>query len=264
MQVTVYASRRRPLTPVPSPRRDTVAIVGGITASLAFGIGMLLLRSTIEVRSIPERLMEWLLLFIPPSVFEALLRQFGFDAKRYGLDAAIVVILGALAWLGYETLHRGWSASWLLGLGLGVWLVIMLGIMPLTSAGPFASALPDGAAAAVLGYLAVSLTYAGALVVVRTWIDVDGDPERVLDLPVRDRRTLLAGLGATTAAYVATYASGLLFPALCARPSHCPARSAGARAVGWGGCAESPSAGGHQPTVPAGGRPHRGAHRGPR
>lgn len=93
MQVTVYASRRRPLTPVPSPRRDTVAIVGGITASLAFGIGMLLLRSTIEVRSIPERLMEWLLLFIPPSVFEALLRQFGFDAKRYGLDAAIVVIL---------------------------------------------------------------------------------------------------------------------------------------------------------------------------
>lgn len=95
----------------------------------------------------------------------------------------------------------------------------MLGIMPLTSAGPFASALPDGAAAAVLGYLAVSLTYAGALVVVRTWIDVDGDPERVLDLPVRDRRTLLAGLGATTAAYVATYASGLLFPASARAPA---------------------------------------------
>ena len=47
----------------------------------------------------------------------------------------------------------------LVGLGPAVWLVIMLVIMPLTSAGPFASALPDGAAAAILGYLAISLAY---------------------------------------------------------------------------------------------------------
>ncbi|HEY2592927.1 MAG TPA: hypothetical protein VGK33_03400, partial [Chloroflexota bacterium] len=219
MQVTVYASRRRSLTPVPESGRDTVAIVGGIAAAVAFGVGMLLLRSTIGVRSIPERVMEWLLLFVPPSVFEAILRQFGFDAKRYGLDAAAVVILGLLAWGGYFALHRGWPAPRLLGLGIGVWLFIMLVIMPVTSAGLFASALPDGAAAAILGYLAISLTFAGALVVVRTWIDVDGDPERVLDLPARDRRTLLAGLGGTAAAYVVTYASGMLFPSSARAPA---------------------------------------------
>jgi DMSO/TMAO reductase YedYZ molybdopterin-dependent catalytic subunit len=219
MPVTVSAPRQRPLVSVPSPQHDTAAIVGGITASLVFGVGMLLLRSTIGVRSIPERLMEWLLLFVPPSVFEAMLRQFGFDAKRYGLDAAIVVILGALAWIGYEALHRGWRVPALLGLGPGVWLIIMLGIMPLTAAGLFASALPEGAAAAIVGYLAVSLTYAGALAVARTWIDVDGDPEGVFDLPARDRRLLLVGLGGTAAAYVATFASGMLFPTSARAPA---------------------------------------------
>ncbi len=199
--------------------RDTTAIVGGIAASVFCGTGMLLLRSTIGVRSIPERLMEWLLLFIPPSAFEAMLRQFGFDAKRYGLDAAVIVILGVLAAVGYLALHRRWPTLWLLGLGLGVWLVIMLGIMPLTSAGPFASALPDGAAAAIFGYLAVSLTYAGVLVLVRTWIEIEGDPENVEDLPLRDRRALVLGLGGTAVAYAVTFASGVLFPTSTRAPA---------------------------------------------
>jgi DMSO/TMAO reductase YedYZ molybdopterin-dependent catalytic subunit len=180
---------------------------------------MLLLRSTIGVRSIPERLMEWLLLFFPPGVFEAMLQQFGFDAKRYGLDAAVLVILGLLAWLGYEALHRGWRLAILVGLGPAVWLVIMLVIMPLTSAGPFASALPDGAAAAILGYLAISLAYGSVLAFARTWIDVDGDPDRALNVPVSQRRTLLAAMGGTAAAFVATYASGMLFPTSARAPA---------------------------------------------
>jgi DMSO/TMAO reductase YedYZ molybdopterin-dependent catalytic subunit len=217
--VTVYASRQRARTPVPERGRDTPAIVGGVAAALVFGIGMLVLRSTIGVRSIPERLMEWLLLFVPPSVFEAMLRQFSFDAKRYALDTAIVVMLGVLAWIGYLALHRGWPVWQLLGLGLGAWLIIMLGVMPLTAAGPFASALPDGAAAAAFGYLAVSLTYGGALALARTWIDVDGDAQRLFDLPALQRRALLAGLGGTAAAYVATYASGVLFPSAARAPA---------------------------------------------
>ena len=75
---------------------------------------MLVLRSTVGVRSIPERLMEWLLLFLPPGVFESMLQQFGFDAKRYGLNAAVVVMLGVLAWVGYQALHRGWGVPVLL------------------------------------------------------------------------------------------------------------------------------------------------------
>jgi DMSO/TMAO reductase YedYZ molybdopterin-dependent catalytic subunit len=219
MPVTVSASNQPVLTSVPGSGRDTPAIVGGIAAAVAFGVGMLLLRSTIGVRSIPERLMEWLLLFIPPSAFEAMLRQFGFDAKRYGLDAAVILMLGVLAGVGYLALHRGWPTLWLLGLGLGVWLVIMLGVMPLTSAGPFASALPDGAAAAIFGYLAISLTFAGALALVRTWIDVEGDPEYVLDLPETDRRALLVGLGGTAVAYGVAFASSMLFPSAARAPA---------------------------------------------
>jgi len=219
VQVTVRAPRPRQLTTPPVGQRDTAAIVGGISAALVFGIGMLLLRSTIGVRSVPERLMEWLLLFLPPGLFEAMLQRFSFDAKRYGLDLAVVVILALLAWLGYEALHRGWSMLILAGLGLAVWLVVMLVIMPLTSAGLFASALPDGAAAAILGYLAISLSYGAVLAFTRTWIDVDGDPERALSVPVTQRRTLLAAIAGTAAAYAATYASGMLFPTAARAPA---------------------------------------------
>jgi DMSO/TMAO reductase YedYZ molybdopterin-dependent catalytic subunit len=180
---------------------------------------MLLLRSTVGVRSIPERLMEWLLLFVPPGMFETMLQRFGFDAKRYGLDAAVLVILGLLAWLGYEALHRRWRLAILVGLGPAAWLAIMLVVMPLTSAGPFASALPEGAAAAILGYLAISLAYAAVLAFARTWIDVDGDPDRALDVPVNQRRALLAAMGGTVAAFAATYASGMLFPTSARAPA---------------------------------------------
>jgi DMSO/TMAO reductase YedYZ molybdopterin-dependent catalytic subunit len=218
--VTVSASsRRRELSQPPAHRRDSAAIVGGIAASLVFGIGMLLLRSTIGVRSIPERLMEWLLLFLPPGVFEAGLQQFGFDAKRYGLNVAVIVLLALLAWAGYTALHRGWPLLVVLGSGPAVWLLVMLVIMPLTSAGVFASALVDGAAAVVLGYLAVSLSYAATLAFARMWIDADGDPERIPSLPRRERRSVLTIMGGTAAAYVVTYASGALFPASARAPA---------------------------------------------
>src|SRR5215471_14484954 len=163
--VTVYAPRRRDVPKYRLTPTETQAAIGGAAAAIVFGVGMLVLRSTIGVRSIPERLMEWLLLFISPGLFEAVLQRFGFDAKRYGLDFAILLVLAGLAWLGYEGLWRGWSLPALAGLGPGVWLVIMLVIMPLTQAGLFASALVEGATAAVLGYLAASLSYAAVLMV---------------------------------------------------------------------------------------------------
>ena len=180
---------------------------------------MLLLRSTISVRSIPERVMEWLLLFVPPGLFEAMLLRLGFDAKRYGLDAAILLVMLALAWLGYEGLLRRWSVLVLAALGPIVWLVIMLVIMPLTSAGVFASALVEGAMATIFGYLAVCLSYAAVLVVAHVLMYADGVPSEPDDVPVLGRRTLLATLGGTAVAYVATYASGLLSPTANRAPS---------------------------------------------
>jgi DMSO/TMAO reductase YedYZ molybdopterin-dependent catalytic subunit len=200
-------------------RSTSTAVVGGVIASLVMGAGMLLLRSTASVRTIPERLLEWLLLFVPPGVFEAALQQFGFDAKRYGLDAAVLAMLAASAGLGYQVLRRGWPVPAIASLGPGVWLVIMLVVMPLTSAGIFATALLDGMAAAILGYLAVCLSYAAVLAVARMWPLAEDDPYGLLSLPARDRRALLSVIGGGALAYVATYASGLLLPASSRAPS---------------------------------------------
>jgi DMSO/TMAO reductase YedYZ molybdopterin-dependent catalytic subunit len=217
--VTVYAPRHRKL---PAPQvlpGERSAIVGGAAAALVFGLGMLLLRSTISVRSIPERVMEWLLLFIPPGLFEAMLLRFGFDAKRYGLDAAILVVLVGLGWLGYAGLLRGWSLLRLAALGPIVWLFIMLVVMPVTSAGVFASALVEGATATIFGYLAISLAYTLVLVIAHVVMSLDGLPSAPDDIPLLERRTLLATMGGTAVAFIATYASGLLSPTANRAPS---------------------------------------------
>src|SRR5579859_7991629 len=64
----------------PDPR--VTAIAGAVLAALVGGGGMLLLRSSLQVRSVPERLMEWGLLFVPPGAFESGLQLLGFEAKR--------------------------------------------------------------------------------------------------------------------------------------------------------------------------------------
>ena len=46
-------------------------VVGGLSAAVAAGLGMALVRWALLVRTIPERVMEWLLLFVPVDVFEA-------------------------------------------------------------------------------------------------------------------------------------------------------------------------------------------------
>ena len=70
--------------------RAPSALVGGLVAALVVVGSTLLLRWTLQVRSVPERLVEWLLLFVPPSLFEAVLQWLGFDAKRYALYLAVV------------------------------------------------------------------------------------------------------------------------------------------------------------------------------
>ncbi len=150
----------------PRPPGLLVSLVGGLVASAAAGAGMAFLRWTFQVRTIPERLMEWLLLFIPPDLFEAGIQRFGFEAKRYALYGAAAGVLLLLAVLGAIVLRRGWSKPVILALGVGLWLFTMTVIMPLTSAGVFAMALLDGTGVAVTGYLAVALVYANTLVLV--------------------------------------------------------------------------------------------------
>src|SRR4051794_4151555 len=96
------------------------SVLGGVTAAAVACGAMVLLRWTLQLRSLPERLMEWLLLFIPLDLFEAGLQQFGFEAKRWVLYAAIAGMFGLLAGLGAIALWRRWSLPALLGLGLGL------------------------------------------------------------------------------------------------------------------------------------------------
>lgn len=195
------------------------ATVGGIAAAFVFGAGMALLRYTAGVRSVPERVMEWLLLFVPPQVFEAFLQRFGFDAKGYGLDAAVLLMLAGCAALGYYVLRRGWPLLAIALVGPGLWLVIMLVIMPLTSAGVFATALPGGTVPVVLGYLGIGLAYSATLITVAAWQTAADRGRTLADLSTRDRRTLLTMLGGAGLAYAATYISAMLLPESARAPS---------------------------------------------
>jgi hypothetical protein len=173
--------------------RLLIPVVGGLMAAAAAGAGMGLLRWTMQVRTIPERVMEWALLFVPPAFFEAALLRFGFDAKRYALYGAIAVMLSLLAALGALVLRRHWSDGAILALGLGLWLFTMAVIMPLTSAGFFAFSLINGKEAAIGGYLAVGLAYATALVVVRALLERPPLPGAARHAYTRRSALILAG-----------------------------------------------------------------------
>ncbi|HLZ27672.1 MAG TPA: molybdopterin-dependent oxidoreductase [Chloroflexota bacterium] len=209
--VTPRRSAREYMTILESPPQPasangrTTAVVGGLAAALVGGGAMLLLRSGLQVRSIPERLMEWILLFVPPGIFEWGLQVLGFEAKRYTLYLAILVVLGLWAWLGYDALRRRWPVRTIGVLGIGIWLAVMLVVMPLTSAGIFALDLRDGSAAAIGGYLAVGLSYAAVLALFRMR---NVQPERHEE----SRRIALGLLGGAVVSSLATYLAVRLLP----------------------------------------------------
>jgi DMSO/TMAO reductase YedYZ molybdopterin-dependent catalytic subunit len=158
------------------------------------------MRMVWQVRSLPERVMETLLVFVPLDLFERGLQQFGASAKDLALAGAYLGMAALLLVVGFFTVRtlNGWLA---LLVGLGLWLLAMLVVMPLTGAGPFASALlvnPLLTAAAyfvIFGAYGVVLALGTGLV---TWLDPGryAAPERTASL---ERRSLLAGLGGTLA-----------------------------------------------------------------
>src|SRR3977135_1449013 len=98
-----------------------------------------LLRAIWQIRSLPERVMEWLLLFVPLDLFERGIAQFGADAKEIAFLATFVGIALVLAAIGSLAVKAGWPSARLLGLGVGLWLGTMAVVMPLTGAGFFAT-----------------------------------------------------------------------------------------------------------------------------
>src|SRR5438045_4316744 len=52
-------------------------LLGGVAAAVGAVGTMALLRSTLQVRTVSERLLEWVLLLVPPGLIEAALQRFG-------------------------------------------------------------------------------------------------------------------------------------------------------------------------------------------
>ncbi len=165
-----------------------------ILAALATTVAMLLqtlLRNMWQIRTLPERVMEWLLLFVPLDLFEQGLAQFGADAKEIALMTMFIGMIVALFAIGVFALHAGWSGWRMLGIGLGLWLLTMLVIMPVTGAGFFATDLLIQPFLTDAGYLLVFLGYATVLVVG----ELIPYPTAAADAEfVQERRALLAGI----------------------------------------------------------------------
>src|SRR3981081_3089475 len=81
---------------------------------LASGVALVLqsvLRDVWQIRTLPERVMEWLLLCGPLDLFERGVQQLGADAKEVALYGTVVGMAVLLAVLGAVVLRAGW-ASW--------------------------------------------------------------------------------------------------------------------------------------------------------
>ena len=173
-----------------------------VASALASGVALWLqnvLRDTWQIRTLPERVEEWLLLFVPLDLFERGLQQLGSDAKEVALFGTVVGMAALLFGLGVLALRAAWTSWWLLGLGVGMWLVAMAIVMPVTGAGFFATGLLIAPLLVNAGYLVVFSSYACVL---------DRRPTRSAIRTLEHRPTILAERRALLAGVVGTLIAG--------------------------------------------------------
>ena len=185
-------------------------------ASLAVGaiatlVAMLIqqgVRAAWQVRSLPERVMESLLVLVPLDLFEQGLQRFGANAKDLALVGTVVGMAVLLIAVGSVAVSRRLSGWQLLVVGLALWLFTMLVLMPLTGAGLFATGLLLDPVLTSATYLCVFGAYSVVLVLGAALLAERPAAQSTTNL---DRRTLLAGLVgglATIAAYGVARATG--------------------------------------------------------
>jgi DMSO/TMAO reductase YedYZ molybdopterin-dependent catalytic subunit len=175
-----------------------------------------ILRDTWQIRSLPERVMEWLLLFVPLNLFERGLAQYGADAKEIALTGTVVGMALLLFLLGLVGLRAGWSGWRLLILGLVMWLIAMVVVMPVTGAGVFATGLLVAPLLTNAGFLTVFLGYSsvllsGAALAGRSVGPTETSPGGGLSRTVTgttERRALVVGVVGTVLAYGAARIAG--------------------------------------------------------
>lgn len=130
---------------------------------------MFLVRSLFEIRTLPERVMEWALLFVSPTTFEAGIGQFGAQAKVYALYASVAGTTLLLLLLGVLLLRNSRSPLLIAASGPALYLVALALVMPVTGGGLFGSLLPQDRWLVNACYLAIGLAYSSVLLLGRVW-----------------------------------------------------------------------------------------------
>ena len=141
------------------------AIAASVAATAAAVGLMQLARSIYQIRTLPERVMEWILVFVPLDLFEQGLVAFGSAAKVLALGGAIVFMAAALLAVGAGAMRSGPIAVGAATIGL--WLFAMGVVMPVTGAGFFASSLLRDVMLTNLSYASVAFTYGTVLLLAR-------------------------------------------------------------------------------------------------
>ena len=180
------------------------AIITSLVASGAVLGLMFFARSAFQIRTIPERIMEWILIFVPLNVFERLLISLGAEAKVYAIGATVAGMGLILFGLGLIALRRGWSEWLVLALGPLLWLFAMVVVMFVTGAGLFATYLREDAVLINAVYLGIGLAYASLLLLGRLLALLPATAPDTVGAQLADRRAFIVGLGSTAAAYALT------------------------------------------------------------
>jgi DMSO/TMAO reductase YedYZ molybdopterin-dependent catalytic subunit len=172
------------------------AALGGLAATALATALMFWLRGVFQIRTLPERLTEWALLFVPPEQFERAITTFGTQAKVYALYGAVAAMAAVLVGTG-AVAARSATGPWAAGGGL--WLLAMAVVMPLTGGGAFGRELPQDALLVNAAFAAVALAYVLTLLAARALA------VPAAAAPSAARRSLLVGAGATAASFAALW-----------------------------------------------------------
>src|SRR5579864_1930809 len=184
------------------PGSGRALAIAAVATLAAMGIQQAI-RNAWQVRSLPERAMETLLVFIPLDLFERGLQRFGANAKDIALVGTYVGMAAVLLVAGWWTVRRFATNAWLcLALGGLLWLATMLVALPLTGAGAFGSGLLSNPLLVDAAFGCVFAAYSGVLAVGTLLLNWQPGAQRVGTANL-ERRSVLAGLGSTFAALVA-------------------------------------------------------------
>ena len=149
---------KAPTPMIPSWR--TVLLLGLPASGVAVAL-MLVARYAYQIRTLPERMMDWSLQFIPLDLFEQGIQNFGTSAKEIALIGNYVGFAATLVFIAALALRRGPRAFAVVS--AATWLLAMVVVMPITGAGLFATDLPQDVWLTNASYLGVAVAFGTVL-----------------------------------------------------------------------------------------------------